>query len=360
MDGLTAALSCHRAGEYSQDVHLYIANVKVYLWEGRRSAQLCVSPAVCQRQREKSARVLDASPERPDTHFWPGYQDRLLSRVFRALSDQRRAGRLSTLRCWGPHSTRPQAATERSPSDGRLQFSHDSNTTYHGDHTFGNAAFPPEVMILSSHLNKLSMSDLAREKKRRSGNLRGNLAALDEVTGWRKPDVTFTSDRLEIDLGPITVELWYFGPGNAPGDTTVYVPSASVAWIGNYLMARGVPPMLLEGGTTPYITSLERFRETLDVETIVPGHGPMGKAQPAVENFIAYMREIQERTRQAIDAGLDLDATVDAIPMSSRLHPPADVEPDPNMAAMAPHLHRLNVMAVYRALTSHQAEGETR
>jgi hypothetical protein len=59
-------------------------------------------PAVCQRQREKPVRLLDASPERLDTHLWPGYQDRLLSRVFRALSDQRRAGRLSTLRCWDP------------------------------------------------------------------------------------------------------------------------------------------------------------------------------------------------------------------------------------------------------------------
>ncbi|MGD2128853.1 MAG: MBL fold metallo-hydrolase [Lysobacterales bacterium] len=232
------------------------------------------------------------------------------------------------------------------------------NTTYHGDHTFGNAAFPPEVTILSSHRNKLSMSDLATEKARRSGNLRGNLAALDEVTQWRKPDVTFTSDRLEIDLGGIVVELWYFGPGNAPGDTTVYVPSAKVAWTGNYLMAQGVPPMLLEGGTAPYIASLERFRDAIDAERIVPGHGPMGAAQPAIENFIAYMREIHQHVRQAIDHGLDADAVVEALPMSPLLHPPAGVTPDPNMAAMAPHLHRLNVMAEYRALTSNHETGE--
>lgn len=224
------------------------------------------------------------------------------------------------------------------------------NTTYHGDHTFGNAAFPPEVTVISSQRNKQSMSDLANEKKQRSGNLRGNLSALDGVTVWRKPDVTFT-DCVELDLGGMIVQLWYFGPGNAPGDTTVYIPSAKVAWTGNYLMAKGVPCMLLEGGTAPYIASLERFRATLDVETIVPGHGPMGAAGPAVDNFIAYMHELHEHVSRAIADGLDANGAIDAYPMSQLLHPPQGVTPDPNMKAMAPHLHRLNVMAEYRALT---------
>jgi hypothetical protein len=70
------------------------------------------------------------------------------------------------------------------------------------------------------------------------------------------------------------------------------------------------------------------------------------------------MREIHQHVRRAIDDGLDVDATVTAFPMSSRLHPPAGITPNPNMAAMAPHLHRLNVMAEYRALTSNQEQGE--
>ncbi|MGD8830797.1 MAG: MBL fold metallo-hydrolase [Pseudomonadales bacterium] len=224
------------------------------------------------------------------------------------------------------------------------------NTTYHGDHTFGNAAFPPEVTIVSSLRNKQSMADLSREKKQRSGNLRGNLSALDDVTVWRRPDLTF-SEHAEIDLGGVTVQLWYFGPGNAPGDTIAYVPNAKVAWTGNYLMAVGVPPMLLEGGTAPYIASLQRFKATLDVEIIVPGHGPMGPAQASVDNFIAYLQELHTHVSRSITDGLDARAAVDAYPISPLLHPPADVTPNPAMAAMAPHLHRLNVLAEYRALS---------
>ncbi|MGD8375180.1 MAG: MBL fold metallo-hydrolase [Acidobacteriota bacterium] len=224
------------------------------------------------------------------------------------------------------------------------------NTTYHGDHTFGNASFATDVTIISSEQNRKSMVDLASEKGRRAGNLRGNLRALDDVTEWRKPDVTF-SERASVDLGGIEVQLWHFGPGNAPGDTIVYVPTARAAWTGNYLMAKGVPPMLLEGGTGPYIASLERMQATIDCETIIPGHGPTGEAQPAIQNFLAYLRELHERVRQAIRDGLDVDAATASYAMSPLLGPPTGASPDQGMAAMTPHLHRLNVMAEYRALT---------
>jgi cyclase len=225
------------------------------------------------------------------------------------------------------------------------------NTTYHGDHTFGNAAFPADVTIVSSSRNKESMSDLSREKAMRSKNLRGNVAALDEVTAWRKPDITF-DDHLTIDLGGTTVELWYFGPGNAPGDTVVYVPSVKAAWTGNYLMAAGIPPMLLEGGAVPYIESLKRMASTLDVDTVVPGHGPMGAAKPAIENFIGYLSEIHRNVADAVANAQRLDDILGQYPSSRYLHPPEGTTPTPSLGELMPHLHRLNVMAEYKALTS--------
>ena len=38
-----------------------------------------------------------------------------------------------------------------------------ANTTYHGDHTFGNMEFPAEVVIISSRVNKDNMTDLGYE-----------------------------------------------------------------------------------------------------------------------------------------------------------------------------------------------------
>lgn len=150
------------------------------------------------------------------------------------------------------------------------------NTTYHGDHSFGNASFPAEVTVISSRINRDNMTDLAYEKARRAGNMYEDAALLDAVTDWRKPDVAFDS-AAEIDLRGRVVQLLYFGPGNGPGDTIVYLPDAQVAWTGNYLSHAGIAPMLLQGGPTPYLASLRRMRAALpQVRTIVPGHGPVG------------------------------------------------------------------------------------
>jgi cyclase len=225
-----------------------------------------------------------------------------------------------------------------------------ANTTYHGDHTFGNSAFPPEVTILSSALNRASMVDLAREKRIREHNLRGNLAALDDVLEWRLPDVVF--DRfLQLDLGGRIVELWHFGPGNAPGDTVVYVPDARVAWTGNFLPRAGVAPMLLEGGPEAYIETLLEMRRTLDpATTIVPGHGPIGEAGPAIDWLVAYLRDLADSVRRAIVEGLDARTAVATSPIPARYALPPQAPHAPELGPLMTHLHRLNVLATYRAV----------
>jgi cyclase len=226
-----------------------------------------------------------------------------------------------------------------------------ANTTYHGDHTFGNAAFPTSVLVVSSAQNKASMTDLAREKRIRSQNLRGNLAAIDDVLTWRTPDIAFES-YLELDLGGQRVELWHFGPGNAPGDTIVYVPGARVAWTGNFLTHAGLVPMLLEGGPDPYVESLQRFQHTLDAQTIVPGHGPIGSGQEAATWLIAYLRDLSDNVRARHRQGLDAEAAIEALPLDPRFAPSAVAPAAAGLQEYALHAHRLNVLVAYRSLES--------
>jgi cyclase len=221
------------------------------------------------------------------------------------------------------------------------------NTTYHGDHTFGNYAFPNDVTIISSAANKRSMKDLEYEKRMRSGNLRGNLGAIADVTYWRKPDITF-EHFCEIDLGNKLVQLWHFGQGNAPGDTLVYLPDDQIAWTGNFLMRAGIAPMLLEGGPGPYRKTLQAIQQTLALKTIVPGHGPMGDAQEALQAFISYMEEIEQRVGQALDTGETLDALLAAYPCPPNLILPTQLPFAAGINPLNGQLHRLNVLATYR------------
>jgi cyclase len=238
------------------------------------------------------------------------------------------------------------------------------NTTYHGDHTFGNASFPAEVTVVSSRSNRDSMTDLAYEKARRAGNMYGDRALLDAVTDWRRPEVVFDA-AAEIDLGGRVVQLWYFGPGNGPGDTIVYLPDARVAWTGNYLSHAGIATMLLQGGPTPYLASLRRMREALpELRTIVPGHGPVGDGHAAIDWLVGYLEQLLHDVAEARQAGRTVQQAQETCPS-----PFADGL-DPRVVSALAHyqlpqdsarqrllklmrnLHRLNVLATYRALES--------
>jgi cyclase len=49
------------------------------------------------------------------------------------------------------------------------------NTVYHGDHAFGNAAFPSSTQVVASRETAESMTDLDLEKRARAENLFGEV-----------------------------------------------------------------------------------------------------------------------------------------------------------------------------------------
>lgn len=233
------------------------------------------------------------------------------------------------------------------------------NTTYHGDHTFGNLAFD-DLTVVTSRANAEYMHDLDREKRDRTDNMHGDEHLFDAFTTWRRPDLVFDS-RAEIDLGGRVVELHHFGPGNGPGDTVVYVPSARTAWTGNFLAGAGSPHMLLQAGPEPYLESLRRMREALPrLETIVTGHGPMGDGPRAITALIAYLERLRDEVGAAVAAGYGVEETYDRCtdPWSDGLDagfvaaladygvPTAAVTA--RFTALARDLHRLNILTTYR------------
>jgi cyclase len=222
------------------------------------------------------------------------------------------------------------------------------NTNYHGDHTFGNYAFPDSVEIVAHRLTAESMSDFEYEKKIRSRNLFGHDAAIADVKEWRKPDRTFDGQRLDLDLGERSVQLWHFGPGNTPGDTIVYLPETKTAWTGNLIGNERLIIMLLETGPREYMDTLARAKATLDVHTIVPGHGPLGKAV-SFDRTIAYLWGLLQDVTAAYKAGLSAEAAVEAVTLRKEFELPSYV-PAASLRRMMKSFQRLNVLFTYRQL----------
>lgn len=225
------------------------------------------------------------------------------------------------------------------------------NTNYHGDHTFGNYAFPPETSIVASRATAKAMSDFEHEKGFLLSMIDGDASVIEGVE-WRLPDIRFTR-HLNLDLGGRIVELHQFGPGNTKGDTVVFEPMTKTAWTGNLVVGEGTIPLLLEGRAGRYAQTIARFAAKLDVAVIIPGHGrPTTGA--ILGRYMDYLGDLTFRVRGAVARGRTLAETLAEISVAERFVPPADVPPDSVPARIRAFLigfHRYNVHQTWLDLT---------
>lgn len=189
------------------------------------------------------------------------------------------------------------------------------NTSYHGDHAYGNYVFPDSTMIIQHPATKRYMDEHFEDDRRFMIGLMGKGKGIERVQA-RTADVV-VPEVISIDLGGCTVEVRHLGFAQTPGDLVVWTPDAKVLWVGNMIQAPSPAlPWLLEGRHRETIETLTRVRDFLPEEaTIVPGHGrPMHRAD--IEFPIRYLQELDGSVGRAIDEGHSIDSALDAVAMA--------------------------------------------
>jgi cyclase len=224
------------------------------------------------------------------------------------------------------------------------------NTNYHGDHTFGNFAFPKETLIVAQQKTAEIMRDFEKEKQFLLPYVDNDRTVYSDVQ-LRRPDLIL-DEYLELDLGGRVVELHHLGHGNTPGDTVVYVPEARVAWTGNLIVGEGNIPFLIEGGAGEYLETIAKFTHTLEVGTIIPGHGLLTSGQ-SLSRYLSYLSELIESMRRAIRAGQNLEEAIAATPLGPKYAQDTAGSDSPMVAQFAAFragLHRWNVWRTYQGM----------
>ena len=224
------------------------------------------------------------------------------------------------------------------------------NTNYHGDHTFGNYAFPAETKIVAHRKTAEAMQDFDREKALLLLAVNGNAAVFDDVR-LRLPDVTF-EESLRLDLGGRVVELHHFGHGNTAGDTVVYVPEAKAAWTGNLILGAGSIPWAIEGKTQAYLETIARMAARLDIETIVGGHVLMTSGD-ALGAYLDYLSGHIKSVQRALGAGKTLAQTLASLPLDEIYLPPLD-SPLAVARPLMQGFHLWNVKKTYEELKARE------
>lgn len=193
------------------------------------------------------------------------------------------------------------------------------NTHSDGDHIFGNellAARGAEIIASAAAAELMTQDavDLVLGMLRLPGSdgdfVRSIFGSFhfEEVT-VTPPHRTFEG-QLTLDVGGREVELIQVGPAHTPGDTLVHVPDARVLYSGDILFSGGTP-VVWAGPVERWLAALDLILD-MDVDHIVPGHGPLA-TKSDVRASRAYLSYVNEEARKRFDKGLTVDEAIASI-----------------------------------------------
>jgi cyclase len=122
----------------------------------------------------------------------------------------------------------------------------------------------------------------------------------------RPPNRTFDG-ALTLQLGELEVQLIELGPAHTRGDAVVYLPKHKVLFAGDLLFIDS-HPIVWDGPIQNWIEACDRILE-LDVDVIVPGHGPLTDKQ-GVRRIKEYWRRVLDLAHRVHTKQLSLDHAV--------------------------------------------------
>jgi glyoxylase-like metal-dependent hydrolase (beta-lactamase superfamily II) len=241
------------------------------------------------------------------------------------------------------------------------------NTHGNGDHCYGNQLLDTSVEIVASAAAVEDMEAVppGLMAALMSADFDENLSTFVrhafgpfkfEGIELRLPTKKFTGS-LTLELAGRRVELLELGPAHTRGDVIAYLPDARTVFTGDILFVGGTP-IMWAGPTSHWIAACDHI-ERLDVDTVVPGHGPVtDKEGPRqVRAYLEYIRD-EAAKRQAggmpaAEAALDIDLgpfadlsdperiAVNVETIYAELDPGYDKPPPPMLlAAMGAYLRR--------------------
>ena len=171
------------------------------------------------------------------------------------------------------------------------------STHYHADHSGGNAKFLPSTEIIST-LN--------------AHNNIVNKVQSNAPPGMQAARVTFTTEA-QVFLGGKEVRAKFYGRGHTNGDAVIYFPALRLVHTGD-LMAGNTPLIDYPGGGSlkEWADTLTGVINSLDFDTVIPGHGPVTD-KAGLQTYRDNVQKERERVTQLIREGKSQDDVAKAM-----------------------------------------------
>ena len=223
------------------------------------------------------------------------------------------------------------------------------NTHANGDHCHGNELVSG-ARIIASSASAAEMNELPAEALAAIMDTAASMGKVGEYflhcfgefqfAGIRHtpPNCTFDG-HMDMLVGDKPLHLIEVGPAHTRGDVLVHSPRDRTVFTGDILFIEGTP-IMWQGPVANWIKACELI-EAMDVEHIVPGHGPVTDKHGVVQvrEYLEYVRD-QARTR--FDAGM------------GALEAAKDIELREYSAWADPERIAVNVDSLYREFSGSQ------
>ncbi|MET7999305.1 MBL fold metallo-hydrolase [Amycolatopsis sp. NPDC005232] len=188
------------------------------------------------------------------------------------------------------------------------------NTSFHGDHCFGNYAFPAETVVIHHKETKRVIDERFEQDRAFMIGLLGADSGIEETVA-RSADLT-VSESASLDLGGKHVDIEHIGFAQTDGDLVIRVREDNIVFVGNMLQAPPPAfPWLLEGRADEALTTYRRLHDSVDSHTvIVPGHGRTMRRSDILHS-IGYIEELNGLAQDAHDKGMSASQIQEALAM---------------------------------------------
>jgi cyclase len=196
------------------------------------------------------------------------------------------------------------------------------NTHANGDHCYGNELVAGAVIVASracaeemGAVPPALLAALVRgadDLGEAGAFVRQIFGAFDfEGIALTPPTETFEGLQLRR-VGDKEVRLLEVGPAHTRGDVLVHVPADRVVYTGDILFV-DAHPVVWEGPVANWVRACDAIL-AMDVETVVPGHGPVTDLA-GVRALREYLLYVEREARARFDAGLSLRDAARDIPL---------------------------------------------
>ncbi len=218
------------------------------------------------------------------------------------------------------------------------------NTSFHGDHSYGNYFLPASVTVIQhSNAKQYVDSHFKQDTQFMIQNF-GENRGIEDVKASTGDILIPENGQITVDLGGRNVLIKDFGFAQTGGDVFVWLEEEKVIWMGNAIVSEkpGLP-WLLDGHLVDTLNTLQSIYDFLPSSALlVPGHSyPVGKSD--LKWNIDYLTAVKNNVSNAVKKGYSLEETVKTVTMN-----------DYRGYALFDWVHpALNIPSAYKDLAQH-------